>query len=137
MSDEKLNIADPFVHDLRMHPSDWDRAADGREKLRERRPEIIRAFDSAMAGFGRDRGLVADQLAYIAALALSAGEGLGLDVVLPRDAPDEPDDDAPTLRDEAAAVLAGMDKAAAEMVDQGVLQPWRERLRAAVERSDA
>ena len=45
----------------------------------------------------------------------------------------DPDaEDAPTLRDVAAAVLAGMDKAAAEMIDQGVLQPWRERLRAAL-----
>ena len=44
-----------------------------------------------------------------------------------------PDDEPrPTLRDEAAAVLAGMDKAAAEMIDQGVLQPWRDRLRAAL-----
>lgn len=36
------------------------------------------------------------------------------------------------LGSEAAAVLADMDKAASEMVDQGMYQPWRERLRAAL-----
>ena len=50
---------DPFASDLHMHPSDWERVAEGRDKLRERREEIVRAFDSAMAYFGRDREHVA------------------------------------------------------------------------------
>lgn len=78
MSD-MLIVDDPFTPDLRMHPSDWE-SVDGRDKLRERREEIIRAFDSAMARFGRDREFVADRLAYIAAAVLSAGVGLGLDM---------------------------------------------------------
>lgn len=73
-------VVDPFVSDLRFHPSDWERGAEGRDKLRERREEIVRAFDSAMAHFGRDRSHVADRLVYIAAAVLSVGEGLGLDV---------------------------------------------------------
>lgn len=80
MRDEMLIVDDPFAPELRMHPSDWERGADGRDKLRERREEIVRAFDAAMAGFGRDRAGVADRLAYIAAAVLSAGVGLGLDV---------------------------------------------------------
>ena len=70
---------DPFASDLHMHPSDWERVAEGRDKLRERREEIVRAFDSAMAYFGRDREHVAERLAYIVAAAMSAAEGLGLD----------------------------------------------------------
>ena len=41
------------------------------------------------------------------------------------------------LGSEAAAVLADMDGRAGLMGDQGAFQPWRERLRAALERSDA
>lgn len=45
---------------------------------------------------------------------------------------DDDEPDAPTLRDEAVAVLADMDERAGEMGDQGAFQPWRERLRAAL-----
>lgn len=98
MSD-MLIVDDPFAPELRMHPSDWERGADGRDKLRERREEIVRAFDSAMANFGRNREFVADRLAYIAAAVLSAAVGLGLnvDATMRLDVVRNADDDADAI----------------------------------------
>ncbi len=130
---ETMAANDPFVPDLRLHPSDWDRGVDAQDKLRERRPEIVRAFDAAMTMVGRDRDAAADRLAYVAAAVLNAGTQLGLDMAgqLVRHA-DIPDDE-PDLAAEVADVLAKLDGLAHQIGDEGVFRRCRDRLRAAIE----
>lgn len=123
---------DPYVHDLRMHPSDWDRSIDAQGKLRERRPEIARAFDSAIVQVGRDRDAVADRLAYVAAAALNAGTQLGLDMAGQLAWCADLNDDEPDLVAEVADVLETLDGLAHQMGDEGVFRRCRDRLRAAI-----
>lgn len=125
---------DTWVSDLRFHPSDWDRAVDAKEKMRERRPEIIGAFDVAMNAVGRNKELAAEQLGFIAATAINAGTQLGLDMTAELARRADAEDAGGQLRDEVAAVLDQLDGLAATWGDEGVFRRCRDRLREALER---